>query len=75
MYKNQFSLQLSSVTIDIKAVHCCVRYTMRELSWEPWHNSDCRGQKSCPSEGNQGSPSSGFQSRRRGCLEESRNPS
>jgi hypothetical protein len=35
MYKNQFSLKLSSVTMDVKAMHYCVRYTMRELSWEP----------------------------------------
>jgi hypothetical protein len=74
MYKNQFSLQLSSVTMDVKAVNYCMRYTMRELSWELWHKSHCRGQNSCPAEGNQGSPRSGFQSRRRGCQEQSRNP-
>jgi hypothetical protein len=74
MYKNQFSQQLSSVTKDVKAVHFCVRYTMRKFSWEPWHKSHSRGQNSCLVEGIQGSPSSGFQSRNRGCQEQSRNP-
>jgi hypothetical protein len=35
MYKNQFPLQLSSVTMGVKAMHYCVRYTMKELLWEP----------------------------------------
>jgi hypothetical protein len=35
MYKNQLSLQLSSVTMDVKAVYYCVRNTMKGLSWEP----------------------------------------
>jgi hypothetical protein len=69
MYKNQFSLQLSSMTMDVKAMHYCVRYTMREILWEPRHKSHCRGQNACPAEGNEVSPSSGFQSRRRDCQE------
>jgi hypothetical protein len=35
MYKNQFSLQWSSVTMDGKALHYSVRYIIRELLWEP----------------------------------------
>jgi hypothetical protein len=72
-YKNQFSLQLCSVTMDVKTMHYCVRYTIREFLWEPWHKSHCRGQNSCPAEGSQGSPSSEFQFRSRGCQEQSKN--
>jgi hypothetical protein len=35
MYKNQFSLKLSFVTMDEKALYYFMRYTMRGLSWEP----------------------------------------
>jgi hypothetical protein len=62
------------VTMDGKALHYSVRYIIRELLWEPWHKSHCTGQDTCPAESNQVSPSSGFQSRRRGCHEQSRNP-
>jgi hypothetical protein len=51
---------LSSVTMGVKAMHYCVRYTMKELLWEPWHKSPCRGQNECSAEGNQGSPALDF---------------